>query len=66
MQGVIAGRAKEMGRSVEEIERLYVEGTALKRMVDPNHVAAVVLLFASESGDSITGEALDVSAGYAL
>jgi NAD(P)-dependent dehydrogenase (short-subunit alcohol dehydrogenase family) len=66
MQGVIAGRAKEMGRSVEEIERLYVDGTALKRMVDPNHVAAVVLLFASEFGDSITGEALDVSAGYAL
>jgi len=66
MQGVIAGRAKEMGKSVEEIERLYVDGTALKRMVDPNHVAAVVLLFASEVGDSITGESVDVSAGYAL
>jgi len=66
MTGVIAGRAKELGRSVEEIEKLYVEGTALKRMVDPKHVAAAVVFFCSEDGDSITGEALEVSAGYAL
>jgi NAD(P)-dependent dehydrogenase (short-subunit alcohol dehydrogenase family) len=66
MRGVIAGRAKEMGRPVEEIERLYVESTALKRMVDPDHVAAAVMLFASAEGNSITGESIDVSAGYAL
>ena len=66
MQGVIAGRAKELGESVEEVEKLYVAGTALKRMVDPEHVAATVLFLASEEGSSITGEAVDVSAGYAL
>jgi NAD(P)-dependent dehydrogenase (short-subunit alcohol dehydrogenase family) len=66
MRGVIAGRARELGRPVEEVERLYVENTALKRMVDPEHVAAAVLLFASPEGDSITGESIDVSAGYAL
>ncbi len=66
MSGVIAGRAKELGRSEEDVERLYVEGTALKRMVNPEHVAAAVLFFASEEGSSLTGEALDVSAGYAL
>jgi NAD(P)-dependent dehydrogenase (short-subunit alcohol dehydrogenase family) len=66
MTGVIAGRAKELGRSVEEVERAYVEGTALKRMVDPKHVAAAVIFFCSEEGNSITGEALEISAGYGL
>jgi NAD(P)-dependent dehydrogenase (short-subunit alcohol dehydrogenase family) len=66
MTSVIAGRAKELGRSADEVERLYLENTALKRMVDPKHVAAAVVFFCSEAGDSITGEALEVSAGYAL
>ena len=66
MQGVIAGRAKELGRPVEEVERTYVEGTALKRMVDPAHVAAAVVFLASKEGSSITGEAIDISAGFAL
>jgi NAD(P)-dependent dehydrogenase (short-subunit alcohol dehydrogenase family) len=66
MTGVIAGRAREMGRSVEEIERMYVEGTALKRMVDPKHVAAAVVFLCSEQSNSITGEAIEVSAGFGL
>ena len=66
MTSVIAGRAKELGRSADEVERLYLENTALKRMVDPKHVAAAVVFFCSEAGDSITGEALEVSSGYAL
>jgi NAD(P)-dependent dehydrogenase (short-subunit alcohol dehydrogenase family) len=66
MRGVIAGRARELEQSEAEVERLYVEGTALKRMVDPEHVAAMVVLLVSNEGSSITGEAIDVSAGYAL
>ena len=66
MTGVIAGRAKELGRSVEEVERLYVEGTALKRMVDPKHVAAAVVFLCSTDSDSITGEAFEVSGGFGL
>ena len=66
MTGVIAGRAREMGRSVEEIERMYVEGTALKRMVDPKHVAAAVVFLCSDQSNSITGEAIDISAGFGL
>jgi len=66
MTGVIAGRAREMGRSVEEIERMYVDGTALKRMVDPKHVAATVVFLCSEQSNSITGEAIEVSAGFGL
>lgn len=66
MKGVIAGRARELGRPEAEVEQLYVAGTALKRMVDPGHVAATALFLASGEGESITGEAIDVSAGYAL
>ncbi len=66
MSGVIAGRAKELGRTEEEVERTYVEGTALRRMVNSNHVAAAVVFLASEEAGSLTGEDLDVSAGYAL
>jgi enoyl-[acyl-carrier-protein] reductase (NADH) len=66
MEAVISGRAREMGVSFEEIEKAYVAGTALKRMVDPKHVAAAVVFFCSDEGDSITGEALEISAGYAL
>ncbi len=66
MQAVIEQRAQELGRSPEEVERLYVEGTALKRMVDPEHVAAMAVFLASNDGDSITGQAIDVTAGYGL
>ena len=66
MTGVIAGRAKELGRTVEEVERDYVEATALKRMVEPKHVAAAVVFFCSSESNSITGEALEVSAGFSL
>ena len=66
MTSVIKGRANELGVSTEEMERTYVQGTALKRMVDPKHVAAAAVFLCSEAGDSITGEALEISAGYAL
>jgi NAD(P)-dependent dehydrogenase (short-subunit alcohol dehydrogenase family) len=66
MEAVISGRARELGVSFEEIEKAYVAGTALKRMADPKHVAAAVVFFCSEEGNSITGEALEISAGYAL
>jgi NAD(P)-dependent dehydrogenase (short-subunit alcohol dehydrogenase family) len=66
MDQVITARAQEMGRSIEEVEKDYVSGTALKRMVNPQHVADLVVFLASESGSSITGEAIDVSAGYAI
>jgi NAD(P)-dependent dehydrogenase (short-subunit alcohol dehydrogenase family) len=66
MEAVISGRAREMGVSFEDIEKAYVAGTALKRMVDPKHVAAAVVFFCSDEGNSITGEALEISAGYAL
>jgi NAD(P)-dependent dehydrogenase (short-subunit alcohol dehydrogenase family) len=66
MNAVIEGRAKELGRSTEDVERTYLEGTALQRMVDPAHVAAAVVFLSSKEGSSITGEAIDISCGFAL
>ena len=66
MNTVIAGRARELERPVEEVERAYVEGTALKRMVDPAHIASAVVFLASKEGGSITGEAIDITCGFGL
>jgi NAD(P)-dependent dehydrogenase (short-subunit alcohol dehydrogenase family) len=66
MSRVIAQRAEQLGRTAAEVEKEYVGGTALKRMVDPAHVAATVVFLASSEGDSITGQAIDVTAGMAL
>ena len=66
MSAVIANRAKELGRTHEDVERNYLENTALKRMVDPSHVAAAVVFLASSEGTSITGEAIDITCGFGL
>ncbi|HEX6728803.1 MAG TPA: SDR family NAD(P)-dependent oxidoreductase [Pyrinomonadaceae bacterium] len=66
MRAVIAGRAKELGRSEAEVETTYLQGTALKNWVDPTHVAEAVVFLASPTGGSITGEAIEITAGYGL
>lgn len=66
MRAVIAGRAKELGRTEAEVERNYLQGTALKDWVDPVNVAAAVVFLASPEGSSITGEAIDITSGYGL
>jgi NAD(P)-dependent dehydrogenase (short-subunit alcohol dehydrogenase family) len=66
MQRLFAQRARELNQTVEEVERTYVETTLLKRLIPTEHVAAMVAYLASEEGDTITGQAIDVSAGYGL
>jgi NAD(P)-dependent dehydrogenase (short-subunit alcohol dehydrogenase family) len=66
MGNVIRQRAQQAGRPVEEIERTYLEATALKRFVPPEEVAALVAFLASPEADNITGQAIDVSAGHGL
>jgi NAD(P)-dependent dehydrogenase (short-subunit alcohol dehydrogenase family) len=66
MRGIIAKRAEELGQTAEEVERSYVQAAVLKRMVDPEDVAEMVAFLASPHGRNITGQALDVTAGYAL
>lgn len=66
IERVIRDRAKELNLSFEEMERQYVEPTALKRMVEEEEIAAMAVFLASEEGRNITGETLNISAGYRL
>jgi 3-hydroxybutyrate dehydrogenase len=66
MRRIIIERAKELGTTYEAVERDYIEVTALKRMVEARDVAAMVLFLASDDADNITGQAIDIDAGYSL
>jgi NAD(P)-dependent dehydrogenase (short-subunit alcohol dehydrogenase family) len=66
IERVILHRAEEMKLPFEEVARQYVEPTALKRMVEEDDIAAMAVFLASEEGRNITGETLNISAGYRL
>jgi NAD(P)-dependent dehydrogenase (short-subunit alcohol dehydrogenase family) len=66
IERVIRHRAEEMNLSFEDTERQYVEPTALKRMVEEEDIAAMAVFLASDEGGNITGETLNISAGYRL
>src|SRR5262249_53438922 len=47
ISAVIHDRAASLGRTVEEVEReFYLEPTALKRMIDPEEIAATAVFMA--------------------
>jgi len=65
VEGVIKARAAALGRPAADVERqLFVEPTALKRMVGPDDVAATAAFLASDDAANITGETISVSAGF--
>jgi NAD(P)-dependent dehydrogenase (short-subunit alcohol dehydrogenase family) len=66
MRGIIERRAAEVGRTAAEVQQEYVQTAALKRMVEADDVAAIVAFLASPAAGNITGQAIDVSAGYGL
>lgn len=66
IDSVIRNRAEEMRLPYEEVVRQYVEPTALKRMVEEEDIAAMAVFLASDEGRNITGETLNISAGYRL
>ena len=63
---VIRRRAEEMGVPVEDVERQYVDPAALKRMAEEDDIARMALFLASEAGRNITGQTIEISAGYRL
>jgi NAD(P)-dependent dehydrogenase (short-subunit alcohol dehydrogenase family) len=66
IESVIRNRAAGMNLPYQEVEKQYVEPTALKRMVDEADIAAMALFLCSEEGRNITGETINISAGYRL
>jgi NAD(P)-dependent dehydrogenase (short-subunit alcohol dehydrogenase family) len=66
LTGVMEARAKQLGIAFEEMERHFVEPTALKKMAEEDEIAAMALFLASDEARSITGETLNVSNGARL
>lgn len=66
IERVIRNRAAEMKLPYEEVVAQYVEPTALKRMVEEEDIAAMAAFLASDEGGNITGETMNISAGYRL
>jgi len=66
MERIIRDRARALDRGVEEVAEEFRRTTALNQFVRPEDVVALVLYLASPAGDRITGQAIDVDAGYLL
>ena len=66
MSRVIHTRAEALGKSEAEIERDYLDPTALKRMVDEEDIAAMALFLASDEARNISGETISVSGGFRI
>jgi len=60
IQRVFAGRAKAAGQSLEEATRAALAKQSVKRLVDPEEVAALAVFLASDGAKSISGQALPV------
>jgi NAD(P)-dependent dehydrogenase (short-subunit alcohol dehydrogenase family) len=66
MESVIIRRARALGISVENMRQQYIKPTALGRMVSASDVSDAVLFLCSEAARSVTGQVIDVSAGFGL
>lgn len=59
----LAWEAQLRGVTVEEVKRLYIADTPLRRLETPEDVAKVVSFLASSDADFITGEAININGG---
>ena len=66
IEEVIAARARELSIPGQDVEKEYVAKSCMKRMVTESEVASLVAFLASTDADAITGEAIDITAGYCL
>ena len=66
IEGVLSARARALGISAKEMERRFMSPAALGRMVTPEDVSRMVLFLCSEAARNVTGQVIDVSAGYGL
>jgi NAD(P)-dependent dehydrogenase (short-subunit alcohol dehydrogenase family) len=66
IQRVISARAKAMGLPYEQVERGFVSQAAMVRMVTEEEVAKVALFFATDQSSGVTGQTLNVDAGFIM
>ena len=66
IERVIGARAKAMGVPYEQVERGFVATAAMQRMVSEDEVAKVALFFAGDQSSGVTGQTLNVDAGFIM
>jgi hypothetical protein len=60
IDGLIGGRAKLSGKSVEEEKKSAMSIQSLQRFVDPRDIAALAVFLPSDAGKSISGAMLPI------
>ena len=60
MEGVIRDRATQVGVPYDAMERQYLDRISLRRMTDPEDVAAMVVFLVSPAGRNLSGQSLGV------
>lgn len=63
---VIAARAQALGLPRSNVRQRFLRRAALAQMVTESDVSQAVLFLCSDAARNITGQAIDVSAGYRL
>jgi len=66
IQTVFEQRAAAQGRTLEAVRAEFELGAALRQLTQPEDVAALILFLASPAAARITGQLIDVDAGYLL
>lgn len=64
MDAIIEAKAQLTGESSDAVRLRLAEDTLLGRLIPAEHIAEMVAFLASNRADSITGQTLDVNAGY--
>ncbi len=64
MQRIVRKRARATGATVRDIERSYRQASVLGRLVDPGDVVRMVEFLCSPAAAGVTGQVLEVSAGW--
>jgi NAD(P)-dependent dehydrogenase (short-subunit alcohol dehydrogenase family) len=60
IERVLQGRAEASGRSLDEVRADALSIQSLKRLVDPDDIAALALFLASDSAKSISGQTIPI------
>lgn len=66
MEGVIRDRAAQVGVPYEDMEAQYLSRISLRRMTDPEDVAAMVLFLLSPGGRNLSGQSLPIDGNLEL
>lgn len=66
LDGVLAARAKALGISVAKMRTDFMRPAALGHAVTPEDISSLVVFLCSNRARNITGQIIDVSAGYGV